>query len=106
MAADDAPAAVLLDPHVGQQDAFVDALTALADFPAGIDRGDARVAYGDLLDHLGFDVKDLKAFIKMLEANNIKLDRPLSVNNEGIGIAFITDPWGAYLEINERPGPM
>jgi hypothetical protein len=59
---------------------------------------------GRVLDHLGFDVKDLKAFIKMLEANNIKLDRPYSLNNEGIGIAFITDPWGAYIEINERPG--
>jgi len=35
-------------------------------------------------------VKDLKAFIKMLEANNIKLDRPYSLNNDGI--AFITDP--------------
>jgi catechol 2,3-dioxygenase-like lactoylglutathione lyase family enzyme/extradiol dioxygenase family protein len=61
---------------------------------------------GRVLDHLGFDVKDLKAFIKMLEANNIKLDRPYSVNDLGVGIAFITDPWGAYIEINERPGQM
>jgi catechol 2,3-dioxygenase-like lactoylglutathione lyase family enzyme len=58
---------------------------------------------GRVLDHIGFDVKDLKAFIKMLEANNIKLDRPYSVNDLGVGIAFITDPWGAYIEINERP---
>jgi len=59
---------------------------------------------GRVLDHIGFDVKDLKAFIKMLEAQNIKLDRPYSVNDSGIGIAFITDPWGTYIEINERPG--
>src|SRR6516162_7750630 len=58
---------------------------------------------GRVLDHIGFDVKDLKAFIKTLEAQNIKLDRPYSVNDIGIGIAFITDPWGAYIEINERP---
>jgi catechol 2,3-dioxygenase-like lactoylglutathione lyase family enzyme len=58
---------------------------------------------GRVLDHIGFDVKDLKAFIKSLEANNIKLDRPYSVNDLGIGIAFITDPWGTYIEINERP---
>jgi hypothetical protein len=58
---------------------------------------------GRVLDHIGFDVKDLKAFIKSLEANNIKLDRPYSVNDLGIGIAFITDPWGRYIEINERP---
>lgn len=59
---------------------------------------------GRILDHIGFDVKDLKAFIKKLEANNIKLDRPYSVNDSGVGIAFITDPWGTYIEINERPG--
>jgi catechol 2,3-dioxygenase-like lactoylglutathione lyase family enzyme len=49
---------------------------------------------GRILDHIGFDVKDLKAFIKTLEANNIKLDRPYTVNDSGVGIAFITDPWG------------
>jgi catechol 2,3-dioxygenase-like lactoylglutathione lyase family enzyme len=59
---------------------------------------------GRVLDHIGFDVKDLMAFIKTtLEANNIKLDRPYSVNAQGVGIAFITDPWGTYIEINERP---
>ncbi|MSO30353.1 MAG: hypothetical protein EXQ48_05325 [Acidobacteria bacterium] len=58
---------------------------------------------GRILDHIGFDVKDLKAFITMLEANNVKLDRPYSVNDSGVGIAFITDPWGTYIEINERP---
>jgi catechol 2,3-dioxygenase-like lactoylglutathione lyase family enzyme/extradiol dioxygenase family protein len=58
---------------------------------------------GRVLDHLGFDVKDLKAFIKTnLEANNVKLDRPYSVNPAGVGIAFVTDPFGTYIEINER----
>jgi phage terminase large subunit-like protein len=28
---------------------------------------------GRVLDHIGFDVKDLQAFIKKLEANGIKL---------------------------------
>jgi catechol 2,3-dioxygenase-like lactoylglutathione lyase family enzyme len=58
---------------------------------------------GRVLDHIGFDVKDLKAFIKTLEANNVKLDRPYIVNEAGIGIAFVTDPWGTNIEINERP---
>jgi extradiol dioxygenase family protein len=39
---------------------------------------------GRVLDHIGFDVKDLKAFIKTLEANSIKLDRPYTVNAAGV----------------------
>jgi hypothetical protein len=58
---------------------------------------------GRILDHIGFDVKDLKAFIRTLEANNIKLDRPYTVNDSRVGIASITDPWGTSIEINERP---
>jgi hypothetical protein len=60
---------------------------------------------GRVLDHIGFDVKDLKAFIKTLEANNIKLDRRYTLNTAGVGLAFITDPWGTYIEMNERPAP-
>jgi catechol 2,3-dioxygenase-like lactoylglutathione lyase family enzyme len=59
---------------------------------------------GRILDHIGFDVLDLKAFIAKLEANGVKLDRPYSVNAQnGVAIAFITDPWGTYIEINQRP---
>jgi len=31
---------------------------------------------GRVLDHIGFDIKDLQGFIKKLEAAGIKLDRP------------------------------
>ena len=31
---------------------------------------------GRVLDHIGFDVKDLPAFIKKIEAEGIKLDEP------------------------------
>jgi hypothetical protein len=58
---------------------------------------------GRVLDHFGLDVKDLKAFIKTLEANNVKLDRPYTVNEAGIGIAFLTGLWGTNIEINDRP---
>jgi catechol 2,3-dioxygenase-like lactoylglutathione lyase family enzyme len=61
---------------------------------------------GRVLDHIGFDVKDLAAFIKKLEANGIKLDRPYTKNEQtGAALAFITDPWGTYIELNERPNP-
>jgi catechol 2,3-dioxygenase-like lactoylglutathione lyase family enzyme len=59
---------------------------------------------GRVLDHIGFDIKDLQGFIKKLEANGIKLDRPYTKNDAGVGLAFITDPWGTYIELNERPG--
>jgi hypothetical protein len=59
---------------------------------------------GRVLDHIGFDVMDLKAFIAKLEAAGIKLDRPYSINQQnGVAIAFITDPWGTYIELNQRP---
>ncbi|MEA2939264.1 MAG: hypothetical protein QOC56_2768, partial [Alphaproteobacteria bacterium] len=58
---------------------------------------------GRTLDHIGFDVTDLQAFIKKLEAAGIKLDRPYTKNDAGGALAFITDPWGTYIELNERP---
>jgi len=58
-----------------------------------------------VLDHIGFDVVDLKAFIKKLEANGIKLDRPYTEQGPGAALAFITDPWGTYIELNQRPNP-
>ena len=58
---------------------------------------------GRVLDHIGFDVKDLQAFIKKLQADGIKLDRPYTKNEQtGDALAFITDPWGTYIELNER----
>jgi catechol 2,3-dioxygenase-like lactoylglutathione lyase family enzyme len=58
---------------------------------------------GRILDHIGFDVVDLQGFIKKLEADGIKLDRPYTKNPSGGALAFITDPWGTYIELNERP---
>ncbi len=62
---------------------------------------------GRTLDHIGFDVVDLQGFIKKLEAEGIKLDRPYTMNKDsGVALAFITDPWGTYIELNERPKPV
>jgi catechol 2,3-dioxygenase-like lactoylglutathione lyase family enzyme len=58
---------------------------------------------GRVLDHIGFDVVDLQAFVKKLEAAGIKLDRPYTKNDNGGALAFITDPWGTYIELNEWP---
>jgi lactoylglutathione lyase len=56
---------------------------------------------GRTLDHIGFEVKDLEAFCKKLEANGVKLDRPYQKAPIGITLAFLTDPWGTSIELNE-----
>jgi catechol 2,3-dioxygenase-like lactoylglutathione lyase family enzyme len=57
---------------------------------------------GRALDHVGFEVKDLETFCKKLEADGIKMDVPYrKVPALGIAIAFFTDPWGTYIELNE-----
>ena len=57
---------------------------------------------GRALDHIGFEVKDLEAFCKKLEADGITLAVPYrKVPALGIAIAFITDPWGTYIEMTE-----
>jgi hypothetical protein len=57
---------------------------------------------GRALDHIGFEVKNLEAFTKKLESEGIKLAvayRQVPALN--ISIAFITDPWGTYIELTE-----
>lgn len=57
---------------------------------------------GRVIDHIGFEVKGLEEFVKKLESQGIKLDRPYTpVPALGISIAFITDPWGTYIELTE-----
>jgi predicted enzyme related to lactoylglutathione lyase len=57
---------------------------------------------GRALDHIGFEVKNLEAFTKKLEAQGIKLVSPYrQVPALGISIAFISDPWGTYIELTE-----
>ena len=59
---------------------------------------------GRVLDHIGFDVKNLEAFLKKYEAAGGKIDRPYTKNAQtNSALAFITDPWGTYIELNERP---
>ena len=57
---------------------------------------------GRALDHIGFEIKNLKEFIQKLEASGLKLDRPYTERPEmGLAIAFLTDPWGTYIELTE-----
>ena len=61
---------------------------------------------GRSLDHLGFEVKNLEALCKKLEAGGLKLDRPFTrLPNSTTAIAFLTDPWGTYIELTENLAP-
>ena len=56
---------------------------------------------GRMLDHVGFEVENLEAFCKELEAKGIEFDRPYGTLPSGFGLAFLTDPWGTYIELTE-----
>jgi len=60
---------------------------------------------GRVLDHIGFDVKDINAMAKKLEADGIKLDEPVRKSPTGTSLTYITDPWGTRIEIVQR-GPL
>lgn len=58
---------------------------------------------GRYLDHIGFEVQDLDAFAKKLEAEGVKLDmEPRDMTKQfGLKIAFLTDPFGTRIELTE-----
>jgi len=57
---------------------------------------------GRVLDHIGFEVENLQAFVAELEAKGITFDRPYrEIPAAEIAIAFFTDPWGTYIELTE-----
>jgi len=61
---------------------------------------------GRSLDHIGFDVKDLEAFAKKLEAQGIKLDEAIRLAPNGTTkVAYLTDPWGTRIELTEKLAP-
>jgi len=57
---------------------------------------------GRVIDHIGFEIKDLDAFCKKLDASGIKFDVAYrKVPNLGLALAFLTDPFGTYIELTE-----
>lgn len=57
---------------------------------------------GRVLDHIGFEVRGLETFCKKLEGAGVKFDVPYrKVASLGIALAFLTDPWGTYIELTE-----
>jgi catechol 2,3-dioxygenase-like lactoylglutathione lyase family enzyme len=57
---------------------------------------------GRAYDHIGFEVKNLAAFLAKLDAQGIKPTQPLRHNDVlNIDLAFITDPWGTNIELTD-----
>lgn len=61
---------------------------------------------GHSIDHIGFDVTNLEAFVASLETKGIKMDAAVrQVPNSSVKIAFLTDPYGTYIELTEGLEP-
>ena len=58
---------------------------------------------GRSVDHIGFEVSDINAFVATLRAAGIKTDGEVrsSTNASGLQIVYITDPWGTEIEITQ-----
>ncbi|MAN96785.1 MAG: hypothetical protein CME08_07375, partial [Gemmatimonadetes bacterium] len=57
---------------------------------------------GRAIDHIGFEVDDLEAFVQKLEARGIEFDLGYTdVAPIELKIAFFTDPSGVYIELTE-----
>jgi catechol 2,3-dioxygenase-like lactoylglutathione lyase family enzyme len=56
---------------------------------------------GRVVDHIGFEIKNLPAFLKKVEGIGIKPTNVRDVPEMGVSIGFITDPWGTYIELTE-----
>jgi catechol 2,3-dioxygenase-like lactoylglutathione lyase family enzyme len=61
---------------------------------------------GRILDHIGFDVMDIEATAKKLQANGLTLDRAVETLPNGVKLLFVHDPWGTNIEVNQRPHPL
>lgn len=77
-------------------------------FNLSFSAGEGKLAptKGRALDHLGFDVRNIEEFEKRLVAQGLKFDAPpRQVPNARTKVAFLTDPWGSYIEVTEKLAP-
>jgi catechol 2,3-dioxygenase-like lactoylglutathione lyase family enzyme len=61
---------------------------------------------GRMLDHIGFEVVGLEAFVATLESKGVAFDMPYRQTPDGIGLALLTDPWGTSIELTEGLGSL
>ena len=70
----------------------------------GVKRGPTK---GHLIDHIGFEVKDLDSLYKKLKAEGVEFEGPVQVsaNAQHLKTAFLTDPWGVRIELTQGLAP-
>ena len=96
--------------RTGQTDFFIGADLPGVGYSLNFFRweGDQSITHvptaGRVVDHVGFEVKNLEEFCKALEAKGIKLTRAYNkktaaMNN--IATAMMVDPWGVSIELTE-----
>jgi catechol 2,3-dioxygenase-like lactoylglutathione lyase family enzyme len=96
--------------RAGQTDFFIGADLPDVGYSLNFFRweGDQSIAHvptaGRVVDHVGFEVKNLEDFCKALEAKGITLTRAYNkktaaMNN--IATAMMVDPWGVSIELTE-----
>ena len=70
--------------------------------PLGSQKGPGVPTKGRVLDQVGLDVADLKAYVAKLQAAGVKFDVPYGKDPElGLFSATITDPWGTSIRLTE-----
>ncbi len=69
-------------------------------------KGPVKGTKGYAADHIGFEIRNLEAFCRNLEAAGVKFDRPYTRTRLGIALAYITDPFGTYIELTEGLGTL
>jgi catechol 2,3-dioxygenase-like lactoylglutathione lyase family enzyme len=96
--------------RAGQTDFFIGADLPGVGYSLNFFRweGDQSITHvptaGRVVDHVGFEVKNLEAFCKALQAKGIKLTRPYTAKTpemNGIATAMLVDPWGVSIELTE-----
>jgi len=61
---------------------------------------------GRALDHIGFEVPDLDFYAQKLQLQGLDFDTPPRVAGNGTTkVAFLTDPWGTYIELTQGLSP-
>ena len=56
---------------------------------------------GRVLDHIGFEIKNLEEYCKKQEANGVKFDDQFYMAAHSIGTRHLTDHWGIGMELKD-----